>query len=80
MAGNVFELVDTPVTPSSVAAERFAKLLHPSPAANERWYQARGGSYNTPLAAAVAYEYTPIPERYAADDIGFRCVKDAPRK
>ncbi len=80
MAGNVFELVDTAVTPSSVAAERFAKLLQPPPASSERWYQIRGGSYNTPLAAAVAYEYAPIPERFASDDIGFRCVKDAPKQ
>ncbi|MEO8028982.1 MAG: bifunctional serine/threonine-protein kinase/formylglycine-generating enzyme family protein [Bryobacteraceae bacterium] len=78
MAGNVFELVDTPVTPSSVAVEHFAKLLQPPPGANERWFQVRGGSYNNPIAAAIAYEYAPIPERFSSTDIGFRCVKDAP--
>jgi len=80
MAGNVFELVDTPVTPSAANAERFTKMIDPPPGPTERWYQLRGGSYNTPLAAAVTYEYFPIPERYAAKDIGFRCVKDVPKK
>jgi len=79
MAGNAFELVDTPVTPSAPNAERFAKMLNPPPGPNERWYQVRGGSYYTPLAAAVAYENFPIPERYATADIGFRCVKNPPK-
>jgi len=79
MAGNAFELVDTPVTPSAPNAERFSKMLNPPPGPNERWYQVRGGSYYTPLAAAVAYENFPIPERYSTADIGFRCVKDPPK-
>lgn len=41
--------------------------------------QIRGGSYNTPLAAAVTYEYRVIPERFAAPDIGFRCARSLKR-
>ena len=37
--------------------------------------QIRGGSFKTPLAAAVTYEYRVIPESFAAPDIGFRCAK-----
>ena len=65
MAGNVWELIDTPATP-------------PSPDREERWIQIRGGSYNTPLAAAVTYEYRPIPESFSGPDIGFRCAKTFP--
>ena len=75
MAGNAWEMVDTPVTPSAAALAGFASLLTPSPALDEKWVQIRGGSYNTPLPAAVTYEYGPIPERFSAPDIGFRCVK-----
>jgi eukaryotic-like serine/threonine-protein kinase len=72
MAGNAWEMVDTPVTPNDVAVARFATSR------GERWIQIRGGSYNTPLAAAVTYEYRPIPERYASPEIGFRCAKSFP--
>jgi serine/threonine-protein kinase len=75
MAGNAWEMVDTPVTPSAAALAGFASLLTPSPTLDEKWVQIRGGSYNTPLPAAVTYEYGPIPERFSAPDIGFRCVK-----
>jgi gamma-glutamyl hercynylcysteine S-oxide synthase len=65
MAGNVWELIDTPAMP-------------PSPKRDERWIQIRGGSYNTPLSAAVTYEYRPIPESFSGPDIGFRCAKTFP--
>ena len=65
MAGNVWELIDTPAAPAS-------------PNREERWIQIRGGSYNTPLAAAVTYEYRPIPESFSGPDIGFRCAKTFP--
>jgi hypothetical protein len=58
-------LIDTPAMPPSSNRE-------------ERWIQIRGGSYNTPLAAAVTYEYRPIPESFSAPDIGFRCAKTFP--
>jgi eukaryotic-like serine/threonine-protein kinase len=75
MAGNAWEMIDTPVTPSDAAVAMFATLLTPAPTREERWIQIRGGSYNTPLPAAVTYEYSPIPERFSGPDIGFRCAK-----
>jgi formylglycine-generating enzyme required for sulfatase activity len=78
MAGNVWEIVDSPVIPTDAAVASFVTLLTPPPTRQERWIQTRGGSFNTPLAAAVTFEYRPIPERYASPDIGFRCAKSFP--
>ena len=78
LAGNAWELIDTPVTPSDAAVGMFATLLTPAPTKAERWFQIRGGSYNTPLPAAVTYEYSPIPERFSGPDIGFRTAKTFP--
>jgi len=75
MAGNAWEMIDTPVTPSDAAVAMFSSLLTPAPTRGERWIQIRGGSFNTPLPAAVTYEYSPIPERFSGPDIGFRCAK-----
>ena len=65
MAGNAWELIDTPVTPPSRNRE-------------ERWFQIRGGSYDTPLSAAITYEFRAIPESFSGPDIGFRCAKTFP--
>jgi eukaryotic-like serine/threonine-protein kinase len=78
MAGNAWEMIDTPVNPSDAAVAMFSTLVTPAPTRDERWIQIRGGSYNTPLAAAVTYEYSPIPERFSGPDIGFRCAKTFP--
>jgi len=78
MAGNAWELIDTPESPSDAAVAMFSTLLAPAPTRDERWVQIRGGSYNTPLPAAVTYEYSPIPERFSGPDIGFRCAKSFP--
>jgi formylglycine-generating enzyme required for sulfatase activity len=75
MAGNAWEMVEGNLTPSEAALAMFAKLLSPPPTAEEKWIEIRGGSFNTPRAAAVTYEWSPIPERYASADIGFRCAK-----
>jgi len=79
MAGNAWEMVDASVTPDAAAMVKFAGLLKtpldPPASATEKWIQIRGGSFHTPISAAVAYEWTPIPERYSAPDIGFRCAK-----
>jgi formylglycine-generating enzyme required for sulfatase activity len=75
MAGNAWEMVEGSVTPGEAAVAQFAGLLNPPPTAQEKWIQIRGGSFNTPLAAAVTYAWSPIPERYASSDIGFRCAK-----
>ena len=65
MAGNAWELIDTPGTPSS-------------PGQTERSIQIRGGAYNTPLSAVITYEYRSIPEGFSGPDIGFRCAKTFP--
>jgi hypothetical protein len=79
MAGNVFEYVRNEITPSTQAVEKFAKILKPPPALNEPWYSIKGGSFARPLTDAVPWEWIAVPARYAAPDIGFRCVKDPPR-
>ena len=68
-------MIDAPAAPDDAAIAKFAALLNPAPAAHEKWIQIRGGSFQTPVADAVAYKWTAIPERYAASDIGFRCAK-----
>ena len=78
MAGNAWEMVEGEITPSAQAVASFSSLLKPPPAADEKWIWIRGGSFNTPLAAAAGYEWSPIPERYSSSDIGFRCAKPAP--
>ncbi|HVO97609.1 MAG TPA: bifunctional serine/threonine-protein kinase/formylglycine-generating enzyme family protein [Bryobacteraceae bacterium] len=75
MAGNAWEMVEGEIAPSSQAVVQFAKLLTPPPTAQEKWIAIRGGSFNTPLRAAVGYEWSPIPERFSSSDIGFRCAK-----
>jgi formylglycine-generating enzyme required for sulfatase activity/tRNA A-37 threonylcarbamoyl transferase component Bud32 len=78
MAGNAWEIVEGEITPSKDAVAGFAKLLKPPPTSEEKWVTIRGGSFNTPLNAAVGYEWGPIPERYSSSDIGFRCAKSLP--
>ena len=75
MAGNALEYVDDQTTPSAAAVQQFATVLNPPAMANEPWYSVKGGSFAKPLAAAVSYEWIPIPARYSAEDIGFRCVR-----
>jgi len=79
MAGNVHEYVRNEITPSMRALEKFAEILNPPPALNEPWYSIKGGSFITPLDAAVPWEWIAVPARYSAPNIGFRCVKDPPR-
>jgi formylglycine-generating enzyme required for sulfatase activity len=77
MTGNVWEFVDDLRTPSRQAVRSFAAILKPPPTATEPWYVIRGGSFKHPLAFGVAYEWTSIPARFSAPDIGFRCAKNA---
>jgi formylglycine-generating enzyme required for sulfatase activity len=76
MAGNAWEMTDGEIVPSANAVAMFATLVSPAPTAQEKWIAIRGGSFHTPLAAAAAYEWSPIPERYSSADIGFRCAKN----
>jgi serine/threonine-protein kinase len=78
MAGNAWEMVDGNVTPSPNAVKTFAKLLGPPLTAEDKWITMRGGSFNSKLPAAVAWEFAAIPERYSSIDIGFRCAKSLP--
>jgi formylglycine-generating enzyme required for sulfatase activity len=76
MAGNASEFVEADVTPSAAVVAHFARLLSPPPTAQEKWCQIRGGSFNTPLIAAVTYETSSVPERFFSSDIGFRCARN----
>lgn len=78
MVGNVWELIDEPLTPDPQAINAFAGRLSPAPTASEPWVTARGGSYTVPLDPALTWDVFPIPERYHSNVIGFRCVKQAP--
>lgn len=75
MTGNVSEIVGELKTPSAPAVKSFAQLLKPAPTATEPWYTIRGGAFDRPLAQGVVYEWSSIPARFAAPDIGFRCAK-----
>ncbi len=77
MAGNAWEMVEGEVTPSANAVKMFASLKPPA-TAQEQWITMRGGSFNTKLAFAVAYEFVAIPERLSSNEIGFRCAKSVP--
>jgi serine/threonine-protein kinase len=77
LAGNVWEFVKDPRTPSTDAISHFEKILNPPPTITEPWYSIRGGGFNAPLPKAVNVEYASIPARLADPAIGFRCAKDA---
>ena len=77
MAGNVWELVDTPRKPTVAALENFGKL-DPPVTLDEPWITLRGGGYtNKAIDFAVTWEFSKIPARYSSRTIGFRCVKSA---
>jgi serine/threonine-protein kinase len=78
MAGNAWEMVEGNVEPSAEAKAAFAKLLSPPLTADDKWITMRGGSFNSKIDAAVAYQFVRIPERYSSTDIGFRCAKSTP--
>jgi len=78
MIGNVWEMVDGPITPSQAAMERMSKQFKTRFTATEPWITTRGGSYAEPLNSAYAYDANSLPERHADKNIGFRCVRDLP--
>ncbi len=59
--------------------QSFARLLSPPPTADEPWYTIRGGAFDLPLVENAAFEWSAVPARFRAPNIGFRCAKDAPR-
>jgi len=77
MIGNAWELIEEPTTPSDRQMGEFAQM-QPRPTRDDIWHQARGGSFKFPqLVPDLTFDSTPIPARWKAPDIGFRCVKDA---
>jgi eukaryotic-like serine/threonine-protein kinase len=79
MAGNVLEYAADNITPSTDAVQHFSQIMKPPPALNEPWYSVKGGSFGQPLQSAVPWEWSSVPARFHAPDIGFRCAKDPPK-
>ncbi len=75
MLGNVWEWVDESRVPSALALAHFANLLKPPPDATEPWYVIRGAGFSEALRDDYLWEFTTVPARHHARNIGFRCVK-----
>jgi formylglycine-generating enzyme required for sulfatase activity len=75
MVGNVWEYVDEPFTPNQEAVAVFAKILS-NATAKEPWVTTRGGSFTMKLSPNMIWDIQPVPERFAYNNIGFRCVRD----
>jgi serine/threonine-protein kinase len=80
MAGNVWEWVDEPFKPKPRNIEVIAARITPAPTAEERWYTARGGAFDQPLSDARTFTFLPLPARYKAPDLGFRCAANPGRR
>src|SRR5581483_8843513 len=76
LIGNVWEMVEGPVMPSSTAVAMFAAVMTPPATAQEPWITMRGGAYDRALDPALSYDSVSIPERFSAANVGFRCAKD----
>ena len=76
MIGNVWEMVEGPVTPSANAIAILATVMTPPPTAQEPWISMRGGSFDRPLEPGLAWDAGSIPERISERNVGFRCAKD----
>jgi formylglycine-generating enzyme required for sulfatase activity/tRNA A-37 threonylcarbamoyl transferase component Bud32 len=76
LIGNAWEMVEGPVTPSANAIAMFAAVMTPAPTVQEPWITMRGGAFDRPLEPGLAYDFSSIPERFSARNVGFRCVKD----
>jgi len=79
MVGNAWELVEQEMKPSPEAVERFRIAIKPPPTPDEPWYMVRGLSFRVPMATEAARDYTTVPARWKALDLGFRCAKDGKR-
>ncbi len=67
----VAEWIDGRKVPNLFAASRFPALLFPQPKVSEEWRRIHG-------APPSLSGWSLAPARYAAADIGFRCVAGAP--
>jgi len=74
--GNVWEMVEGPVTPSANAIAMFAAVMTPPATAQEPWITMRGGAFDRTLEPALSWDASSIPERFSARNVGFRCAKD----
>lgn len=74
MAGNVWEWVEKPHTPSALAIESLQNALKPPPTAAEPWHYIKGGSFDRGIAEALSFEFVSLPARFVSSNIGFRCV------
>jgi serine/threonine-protein kinase len=79
MVGNAAEFVRNTYRPDGEMIERFSRILNPPPGPREPWFTVRGGSYLRTLAESAPWIEFPVPGRYSAPDIGFRCAKDPER-
>ncbi len=74
MAGNVWEWVEKPHTPSALAVENRQNALKPPATATEPWHYVKGGSFDYGIAEALSFEFVSLPARFAGPNIGFRCA------
>jgi formylglycine-generating enzyme required for sulfatase activity/tRNA A-37 threonylcarbamoyl transferase component Bud32 len=74
MAGNVWEWVEKPHTPSALAVESLQSALKPPPTAAEPWHYIKGGSFDRGIAEALSFEFVSLPARFVSPNIGFRCA------
>jgi serine/threonine-protein kinase len=79
MVGNVWELVEQLTPPGPLAIREFQKLMSPAPDPGEPWYTIRGEAYDRPLVDGALWDWSTVPARWQAENIGFRCVKDPVR-
>jgi serine/threonine-protein kinase len=78
MIGNAWEWVSDPHSPTDEEVESFGHRMNPPLASDELWYAVRGGGFDYPqLTPMLTWDSKSVPERWASDDIGFRCVKNA---
>lgn len=79
MIGNVAEFVRNDVVPNAEARSLYRELLKPPPGQGEPWFSVKGGSFKQRLAESLPWTWSPVPVRWKAANIGFRCVKDVPQ-
>jgi serine/threonine-protein kinase len=83
LSGNVWELVDEVSPPGNGAFAEFRRVFKDlklaPPTREEPWYMVRGQAFSAAerLDPGGLWDYSTVPERGAAENIGFRCVKDA---
>ncbi len=84
MSGNVWELADQVSPPGDGAFAHFTGIFKTlklaPPTREEPWYMIRGQSFGARNRSTRpgSTDSSTVPERGWANNIGFRCVKDAP--